>query len=271
MGIVYLFYVFQHPSLRKGATKIIVNNRGHLSQDINRSARSPWGSFVGTWQMERKPIQLKTRTKLTAHLYGSSVLAGSKSSSRAGSARSPSVAKESEPPMSQSPQPQALQSPKDGSRPNTADSNSSWVIIENAPSHVSSAAVYSRPPSQPKSNMNEGSVPSPPPLAEGSRAQSAVLASRSPTPAGVRQSPSVHSPSVMSAGDDVSLPPTRSNTAASQQQADSRPHSRMGGSSQVQAQPLIAGIGGSRSVSTASQNNLQIVEDAAASPHLIEQ
>lgn len=216
--------------------------------------------------MERKPIQLKTRTKLTAHLYGSSVQAGAKSTSRAGSARSPTAFKESEAPTTQSPQPQALQSPQGGSRPNTADSNSSWVIIENAPS--SAVAADSPPPSQPKSSDGRSIQPSP--LAEGSRAQSAVLASRSPTPAGVRQSPSVRSPSIMSAGDDVSLPPTRSNTAASPQQTNSRPHSRMGGSSQAQAQSPIAGIG-SRSVSTASQNNLQTFEDVVASTHSIEQ
>ena len=247
----------------------MVNDRGHLNPDINRSARSPWGSFVGTWQMERAPIQLKTRTKLTAHLYGSSGQADSKLSSRAESAKLPVTVKESEAPTAQSPQPRALYSPKDGSRPNTADSNSSWVIIENPPSHASDVqAVESRPSSQPKSN-SRGSVPPSPP-AEGSRAQSAVLASRSPTPAGVRQSPSVRSPSVISAGDDVSLPPTRSNTAVSPQQTNSRPHSRMGRSSHAQGQSPMAGIG-SRSVSTASLNNLQTIEDVTASPHLIEQ
>ena len=244
----------------------MVNDRGHLNPDINRSARSPWGSFVGTWQMERAPIQLKTRTKLTAHLYGSSGQGGSKLSSRAGSAKLPVTVKESEAPTAQSPQPRALYSPKDGSRPNTADINSCWVIIENPPSHAS--AVESRPSSQAKSNSRGSMPPSPP--AEGSRAQSAVLAPRSPTPAGVRQSPSVRSPSVISAGDDVSLPPTRSNTAVSPQQTNSRPHSRMGGSSHAQGQSPMAGIG-SRSVSTASQNNLQTIEDVTASPHLIEQ
>jgi hypothetical protein len=246
----------------------MVNDRGHLNPDINRSARSPWGSFVGTWQAERMPIQLKTRTKLTAHLYGSSGQASSKSSNRAGSAKLPIVYKaESEPPTTQSPQSQALRSPKDGSRPNTSDSNSSWVVIENPPSRHASN-VDSRPSSHPKSN-SRGSVMSSP-SAEGSRAQSAVLASRSPTPAAVRQSPSLRSPSVMSAGDDISLPPARSNTAVSPQQTNSRPHSRLGGSSQALAQSPMAGVG-SRSVSTASQNNLHTFEDVIASPHLIEQ
>ena len=227
---------------------------------MNRSVLSPWGSFVGTWQMQRKPIQLKTRTKLTAHLYSSNVPVSSKWSSRAGSARSPSVAnKESEDRTSQSPQhAHAVLSPQNGSKPNTADSNSSWVVIENTPSRTSSAAVDSLPPSQPKSH-DGGS-----PLPKGSRAQSAVIASRSPTPAGVRQSPSVRSPSVVSVGDDVSLPPTRSNTAASQQ-TNSRPHSRMGGGSQAQS-PL-----GSRPVSAVSQDNLHTLEAVGASPHLIEQ
>ena len=218
--------------------------------------------------MERKPIQLKTRTKLTAHLYGSlSVHAGSKSSSRAGSARSLTVFKEIEAPIAQSPQPLAMHSPKDGSRPKTVDSDSSWVIIETPPSRASGVqAVDSRPPSQLKSNSGESVQPPPP--AKGSQAHSAELASRSPTPAGVRQSPSIRSPSVLSAGDDVSLPPTRSNTAVSPQQTNSRPHSRMGGSSQAQAQSPIAGIG-SRSVSTASQNNAQ--SPVVASPHMMGQ
>ncbi len=242
----------------------MVNDRGHLNPDINRSARSPWGPFVGTWQAERMPIQLKTRTKLTAHLYGSSGQAGSKSSSRAGSAKSPIVKAES---ATQSPQPQALRSPKDYSRPSTSDSNSSWIVIENPPSRHASN-VDSRPSSHPKSNSRGSMLPSPP--AEGSRAQSAVLASRSPTPAAVRQSPSLRSQSIMSAGDDVSLPPTRSNTAVSPQQTNSRPHSRLGGSSQAPAQSPMAGVG-SRSVSTASQNSLHTFEDVIASPHLIEQ
>ena len=84
--------------MRKGHTAIISNDRGHLKPDISRSAASPWGSFLGTWQTERRPIQLKTQTKLMSHLaatdddsrHGSrasgagSVKTGSRESERAG-------------------------------------------------------------------------------------------------------------------------------------------------------------------------------------------
>ena len=58
----------QHPSMRSGRTQIISNEGGHLVPGVPRCSASPWGSFLGTWQMERKPIQLRTRTKLMSHL-----------------------------------------------------------------------------------------------------------------------------------------------------------------------------------------------------------
>ena len=54
--------------MRSGRTQIISNERGHLLPGVPRCSASPWGSFVGTRQMERKPIQLRTRTKLMSHL-----------------------------------------------------------------------------------------------------------------------------------------------------------------------------------------------------------
>lgn len=36
--------------------------------ESKRSPSSPWGTFVGTWQGEEKPIWLMTRTKLHNHL-----------------------------------------------------------------------------------------------------------------------------------------------------------------------------------------------------------
>ena len=49
------------PSSRLGKTKIISNDLGHIIIEGKRSSSSPWGSFVGTWQAEKKPVQLKTR------------------------------------------------------------------------------------------------------------------------------------------------------------------------------------------------------------------
>ncbi|KAM8986356.1 protein Flattop [Guaruba guarouba] len=39
------------PKHSEGSTRIIANDRGHLLPSIPRSQASPWGSFVGTWEM----------------------------------------------------------------------------------------------------------------------------------------------------------------------------------------------------------------------------
>uniref|UniRef100_A0A8D0FQ17 Protein Flattop n=1 Tax=Strix occidentalis caurina TaxID=311401 RepID=A0A8D0FQ17_STROC len=41
----------QRPSLREGSTQIIADDRGHLLPTVPRSQASPWGTFVGTWEM----------------------------------------------------------------------------------------------------------------------------------------------------------------------------------------------------------------------------
>ncbi|XP_061872036.1 protein Flattop [Colius striatus] len=41
----------QRPSLRVGSTLIIADDRGHLLPTVPRSQASPWGTFVGTWDM----------------------------------------------------------------------------------------------------------------------------------------------------------------------------------------------------------------------------
>lgn len=45
---------------------MIANNRGHLSDNQQRSSSSPWGKFVGTWQRPQRPVQLRIRTKFMA-------------------------------------------------------------------------------------------------------------------------------------------------------------------------------------------------------------
>lgn len=50
----------KRPSARTGTTEIIANDLGHIVDEKHRSSSSPWGSFIGTWQAERKPIQLLT-------------------------------------------------------------------------------------------------------------------------------------------------------------------------------------------------------------------
>ncbi|XP_072702672.1 protein Flattop [Ciconia boyciana] len=41
----------QRPSLREGSTPIVADDRGHLLPTVPRSQASPWGRFVGTWEM----------------------------------------------------------------------------------------------------------------------------------------------------------------------------------------------------------------------------
>ncbi|XP_002733227.1 protein Flattop-like [Saccoglossus kowalevskii] len=44
----------ERPSSLEGYTQIIANDRGHLLSGVPRSQSSPWGNFVGTWDMPRK-------------------------------------------------------------------------------------------------------------------------------------------------------------------------------------------------------------------------
>ncbi|KAF6074183.1 cilia and flagella associated protein 126 [Phyllostomus discolor] len=48
----------------EGYTQIIANDRGHLLPSVPRSKASPWGSFMGTWQM---PLRIPpARVSLTS-------------------------------------------------------------------------------------------------------------------------------------------------------------------------------------------------------------
>ncbi|XP_014671402.1 PREDICTED: protein Flattop homolog isoform X2 [Priapulus caudatus] len=44
----------ERPRTLQGFTRVIVNDRGHLLSHISQSPRSPWGEFVGTWDMPEK-------------------------------------------------------------------------------------------------------------------------------------------------------------------------------------------------------------------------
>ncbi|XP_071481506.1 protein Flattop homolog [Diadema antillarum] len=44
----------ERPSCYEGFTQIIANDRGHLKPGVPRSKDSPWGGFVGTWDMPLK-------------------------------------------------------------------------------------------------------------------------------------------------------------------------------------------------------------------------
>uniref|UniRef100_H2YQV8 Protein Flattop n=1 Tax=Ciona savignyi TaxID=51511 RepID=H2YQV8_CIOSA len=44
----------ERPSTLEGFTQIIANDRGHLRNGVPRSNESPWGTFMGTWDMPRK-------------------------------------------------------------------------------------------------------------------------------------------------------------------------------------------------------------------------
>nr|CAB3226645.1 UPF0740 protein C1orf192-like [Phallusia mammillata] len=43
----------ERPSTLDGFTQIIATDRGHLKSAIPRSTESPWGTFMGTWDMPR--------------------------------------------------------------------------------------------------------------------------------------------------------------------------------------------------------------------------
>ncbi|XP_042537870.1 protein Flattop [Dipodomys spectabilis] len=53
-------------SPQEGYTQIIADDRGHLLPSVPRSKASPWGSFMGTWQMPLKippaRVNLTSRT-----------------------------------------------------------------------------------------------------------------------------------------------------------------------------------------------------------------
>ncbi|XP_077179440.1 protein Flattop [Paroedura picta] len=44
----------QRPSTRDGYTQFIANDRGHLLPSVPRSKASPWGTYLGTWDMPLK-------------------------------------------------------------------------------------------------------------------------------------------------------------------------------------------------------------------------
>ncbi|XP_054363872.2 protein Flattop [Mirounga angustirostris] len=55
-------------SSHEGYTQIIANDRGHLLPSVPRSKASPWGSFMGTWQMPLKipPAQVTLTSRTVA-------------------------------------------------------------------------------------------------------------------------------------------------------------------------------------------------------------
>ncbi|XP_073465496.1 LOW QUALITY PROTEIN: protein Flattop [Aquarana catesbeiana] len=44
----------QRPSTHEGFTQFIANDRGHLLSGVPRAKTSPWGTFLGTWDMPLK-------------------------------------------------------------------------------------------------------------------------------------------------------------------------------------------------------------------------
>lgn len=145
----------EHPSLRQGVTKIITNDRGHLTNDSTRSVSSPWGSFVGTWQMERKPVQLKTTTRLqTRYKSAQSNRVSSAPSTRASSRASgvtEALSKTPESDVSKSPPASAASTVK------TLDGSSVREQVSPSPSSIASG---SRPASGSNGSQQEarGSV-----------------------------------------------------------------------------------------------------------------
>jgi hypothetical protein len=196
----------QHPSLRSGCTLIISNNRGHLNSDVPRSPASPWGSFVGTWQAERRPIQLTTRTKLMTHLsqIDQQKAGGSRRSSRATSARVSQASQRGN--SATSPRPQSAMESERGDR----DSNTVAPDSHNNETGNQSAAGGSKPPtpatetgSKPPTPATEtGSKPPTPATCAGSKPHTPAteasskpstaateIGSKPPTPASASKPP----------------------------------------------------------------------------------
>ena len=46
--------LLQYPLPRDGFSNIHANDRGHLLPNVPRRRESPWGTFVGTWDMPTK-------------------------------------------------------------------------------------------------------------------------------------------------------------------------------------------------------------------------
>ncbi|KAJ6657008.1 hypothetical protein lerEdw1_003009 [Lerista edwardsae] len=44
----------EYPTAREGYTQFIANDRGHLLPSVPRSKDSPWGTYLGTWDMPLK-------------------------------------------------------------------------------------------------------------------------------------------------------------------------------------------------------------------------
>lgn len=56
----FLFSINQRPSTLEGFTQPVSNDRGHILPGIPRSSKSPWGEFIGTWDMKKPPLRTKT-------------------------------------------------------------------------------------------------------------------------------------------------------------------------------------------------------------------
>ncbi|XP_040394759.1 protein Flattop isoform X1 [Cygnus olor] len=75
----------QRPSPRDGSTQILADDRGHLLPSVPRSQASPWGTFLGTWDMPPRipPAKLNltarsaaAASRLTGWLRASAALTG---------------------------------------------------------------------------------------------------------------------------------------------------------------------------------------------------
>uniref|UniRef100_A0A8C8SNU5 Protein Flattop n=1 Tax=Pelusios castaneus TaxID=367368 RepID=A0A8C8SNU5_9SAUR len=75
----------ERPSAREGYTQFIANDRGHLLPSVPRSKTSPWGTFMGTWEMPLKipPVKLNltsrsaaAASRLTDWIHKSTALTG---------------------------------------------------------------------------------------------------------------------------------------------------------------------------------------------------
>ena len=237
--------------MRSGCTQIIGNDRGHLNSNIPRSPASPWGSFVGTWQAERKPIKLRTRTKLMAHL---SLIdkqgGGSKHSSRAASA---CMSRESQRGGMTSPRPQSAQASQredQETQPAASPGSGEAQHSTQPPDTGSKASEADSKPPTPAAASEAGSKPPTPAKggenrpATGTSSEQGSQAHDSNTPSAVRDrsqtaTPQSSGPRTASAASTrssmcrtpVSSTPSRAQSATARQHTPHKPPPGSAGSS----------------------------------------
>ncbi|CAG2065121.1 unnamed protein product [Timema podura] len=57
----------ERPRARRTTTRIIANDRGHLLPGIHRSDHTPWGRYLGTWDLPKRITRKLGRLSTATH------------------------------------------------------------------------------------------------------------------------------------------------------------------------------------------------------------